>query len=61
MTETEKILKLREFIKSHFTHHYECDDNFYGCPKSEGYFGPDSRDKCYCGKDDADVLLEETL
>jgi hypothetical protein len=56
MTPTEE--ELVNFIRAYFRNHYECEDNFYGCPKSEGYFGIPSS-KCYCGKDKADELLRK--
>ena len=49
--------KLATFIRKWHSRHYACEDNFYGCPKSEGYFGSDKYGKCDCGKDEADELL----
>jgi hypothetical protein len=56
---TSREEKLIKFIQRWHSRHYECEDNFYGCPKSEGYFGPDRPDICICGKDEADKLLKE--
>ena len=50
--------KLATFIRKWHSRHYACEDNFYGCPKSEGYFGIPSSE-CCCGKDKADELLRK--
>jgi hypothetical protein len=58
ITELERQLAAaREFIAKRFAAHRECEDCWYSCPKHPHYCGEENRDKCWCGKDEADALL----
>jgi hypothetical protein len=46
-----------DFIRSNFAKHYECDDCWYSCPKSEGCCNDEKPTRCTCGKDRADAAL----
>ena len=58
-----RVVELEEFVRKTFSEHYESDDCWYSCPKSESYcneqYEDDPRDQrpCDCGKDAADKLL----
>lgn len=51
--ETLKILSKALLIGS--KSHYECEDNFYGCPESEGYFGTGTG--CTCGLEERQAAI----
>ena len=41
--------------------HEECEDGYYSCSKSPGYFGPDRDRGCTCGKDERDEHIANLL
>lgn len=55
--------KIKEVIKSlegNLIEHVVCDDNFYSCPASgANTFSED--DKCSCGADDYNFVLQENI
>lgn len=57
-----RILELEAFIKRKFSKHFECDDTFYSCPRTEDYIGfleslPIDERPCLCGYEDACHIL----
>jgi hypothetical protein len=45
----EPLLLALDTLKTK-THHNECEDGFYSCPKAENFYGS-SDTKCNCGAD----------
>jgi hypothetical protein len=43
------------------TEHDECEDGFFSCPKAPGYFGSDLGDRCYCGMDRTNAIIDAAL
>ena len=46
--------------------HYECDDGWYSCPKTDSYFGhyedePISKRPCYCDKGRIKPIMDKLL
>lgn len=63
--DTPDLAKTLEALERGAAEHYECEDGWYSCPKSESYFGsysdtPISDRPCSCGQSlnlDAATLL----
>jgi hypothetical protein len=59
---TETVGKLREALESlRVNGHYECEDNWYSCPKHPDYCGEDDRDVCTCGTDRQNAIIDAAL
>ena len=57
-----KIEKLRAVLENlRKKKHYECEDCWYSCPKSEDYCGEDRRDICTCGMDRINTIIDKAL
>ena len=59
----ELFVRVIEFVKAKSRHRY-CEDGFYSCPKSDGYFGyqdwkPVEERPCDCGAAAAIQLLKD--
>lgn len=54
--------RLREALESLRSTHYECDDPWYSCPKSEGGCANDGQgDECNCGADARNAIIDAAL
>jgi hypothetical protein len=52
---------LRALIESLRREHYDCEDCWYSCPKSEGGCCDDAQTGCTCGADAHNARVNEAL
>lgn len=61
------VYLLTNTLKSLRIKHYECEDGWYSCPKSDSYFGKDYEDypieerPCLCGADEQNQKIDTVL
>jgi hypothetical protein len=54
--------KLKKALKSlRQTRHFECDDSWYNCPKSEYGCANESETECNCGADRINKVIDDAL
>lgn len=52
---------LREKLEQLRQSHYECEDCWYSCPKSDACCNDEAASVCNCGADQHNALVDEIL
>lgn len=57
----ETLDEIRTMVESLRSGHYDCEDCWYSCPKSDHCCDDTAGDECNCGADDQNKIIDEII